>query len=276
MVIKTVVSVIAYLVLAPFVGGFLTGWGRKILAGAQGKKGHSVIQPLYDVKKLLGKKTDSDKYIHDYYVKIFLLFVIISGSAFFAGADMLFVILAFLVADVFFITASYTSNSKYAQMGAEHELVNILVSSPMVLIGAVGFYMYCGSMNIRDILMGSFMPVFPLIGIFIGVAVLFVIRLKKSSFGPETYGFSGKTLAYTEIGRWYGTVTAAGFIFLFFSNGKFWGYLIGAAAVVIVYSVCVLIAGSLSDMKWKTAVKAAWIIAVVLGIINLFMLYVTM
>ena len=56
MVIKTVVSVIAYLVLAPFVGGFLTGWGRKILAGAQGKKGHSVIQPLYDVKKLLGKK----------------------------------------------------------------------------------------------------------------------------------------------------------------------------------------------------------------------------
>lgn len=276
MIVKTVVSVVAYLILAPFAGCFLMGLGRKILAKSQGKKASQLMQPLYDVRKLFEKNSGEDKYIHDYYIKVSLFFTVISGVVFFAGGDILFVILSFFAADVFGIAAVYTSNLKYAQSGAENRFINILTASPMLILAALGFYMYCGSVNVRDILMTSFIPVLPLIGIFACCIVLIVIRLKQADLNLKVPGFSGKTLAYTQIARWYETVLAASLIFLFFGNGRMWGYLLGAVAAVIVYLAAVLIAGSTANMKWKSVLKAVWILTLVLGAINIFMLYVTM
>ena len=38
MIIKMVISVVAYLILAPFVGGLLAGFDRKISARMQGRR----------------------------------------------------------------------------------------------------------------------------------------------------------------------------------------------------------------------------------------------
>ena len=53
MIIKTIISVIAYLILAPFVGGFLAGLDRKLSARMQRRVGPPVLQPFYDVFKLV-------------------------------------------------------------------------------------------------------------------------------------------------------------------------------------------------------------------------------
>ncbi|MEE0777037.1 MAG: NADH-quinone oxidoreductase subunit H, partial [Bacillota bacterium] len=54
--VVNIVALIAYLVLAPFVGGFLAGLDRKISARMQGRFGPPVLQPFYDVSKLRQKE----------------------------------------------------------------------------------------------------------------------------------------------------------------------------------------------------------------------------
>ena len=53
-----IISVLIYLVLAPFVGGFLTGLERVISARMQGRRGPSVLQSFYDVGKLFKKNSE--------------------------------------------------------------------------------------------------------------------------------------------------------------------------------------------------------------------------
>ena len=56
MIIKTVISIIAYLILAPIVGGLLAGLDRKFSAKMQRRVGPPVLQPFYDVFKLFEKE----------------------------------------------------------------------------------------------------------------------------------------------------------------------------------------------------------------------------
>lgn len=287
MIIKVIISAIIYLVLAPFAGGILTGLGRKAAAKMQGRKGPAVTQPFNDVKKLREKITEEGPFIHEYYVKVFLFFMIAAGTAFFAGADIVFVILALVAADIFLITAAYTSNSPNAQVGAEYEFIRLLSYIPMILFMAIGFYLYCGSLNVRDIVIGTSMPFLPLIGIFAGVVFIFAVKSRKSPFDLNSSGdtvgnkitgltseFTGKTLAMVEIAHWYEQVLMLGFIFLFFANGTFWGYIIGAAACIIVYFAEIFIDNCIASVKWKVVLKITWAAALILGAINVFMLYV--
>ena len=57
MILEIVISAVAYLILAPLIGGLLTGLGRRFSANLQGKNGAAAIQPFRDVKKLREKKT---------------------------------------------------------------------------------------------------------------------------------------------------------------------------------------------------------------------------
>ena len=49
--------ILCYLVLAPFLGGLLDGCDRKISARMQGRIGPPLLQPFYDVQKLFNKQT---------------------------------------------------------------------------------------------------------------------------------------------------------------------------------------------------------------------------
>ena len=53
--VAAVVSVVAYLLLAPLFGGLLAGADRRITARMQGRVGPPILQPYYDVRKLLEK-----------------------------------------------------------------------------------------------------------------------------------------------------------------------------------------------------------------------------
>ena len=51
------ISIAAYLILAPLAGGLIAGLDRKITARMQGRKGPSILQPFYDLAKLFSKET---------------------------------------------------------------------------------------------------------------------------------------------------------------------------------------------------------------------------
>lgn len=124
MIIKMIISIVAYLILAPFVGGLLAGFDRKLSARMQGRVGPSILQPFYDVLKLFEKEDQTVTKVQDFYVMVFVIFVIVSGAILFGGGDLLLVIFTLTLASTFLIIAAYSSNSPYAQVGAERELAD--------------------------------------------------------------------------------------------------------------------------------------------------------
>ena len=124
--VLNIISGIAYLILAPVIGGLLAGLDRKISARMQRRVGPPVLQPFYDFFKLW------DNEAQRFYVFGFLLFVIISGLFFFTHGDILLVVFTLTMASVCFIVAAYSSNSPYSQVGAERELVQTMAYEPML------------------------------------------------------------------------------------------------------------------------------------------------
>lgn len=284
--VKMIIFIVAYIVLAPFVGGFLAGLDRIISARMQGRVGPPVLQPFYDVLKLFEKEKITVNKVQDFYVACFLLFVVVTGCFFFAGGDLLLVLFTLTTASAFLIIAAYSSNSPYAQLGAERELLQTMAYEPMVLLTAVAFYVFTGSFKVSDIMNSESMGILPMLGIFIGFMYILTIKFRKAPFdlsmshhahqelvaGLKTE-FSGTTLAMLEVAHWYENIFLLGFIFLFFQNGSIAGVIIGIVVAIIAFFFETFIGNSFARMKWQVAFKSAWIVAAVLGIINLFLLY---
>ena len=284
--VKMIIFIVAYIVLAPFVGGFLAGLDRIISARMQGRVGPPVLQPFYDVLKLFEKEKITVNKVQDFYVACFLLFVVVTGCFFFAGGDLLLVLFTLTTASAFLIIAAYSSNSPYAQLGAERELLQTMAYEPMVLLTAVAFYVFTGSFKVSDIMNSESMGILPMLGIFIGFMYILTIKFRKAPFdlsmshhahqelvaGLKTE-FSGTTLAMLVVAHWYENIFLLGFIFLFFQNGSVAGVIIGIVVAIIAFFFETFIGNSFARMKWQVAFKSAWIVAAVLGIINLFLLY---
>ncbi|MCI6992440.1 MAG: NADH-quinone oxidoreductase subunit H [Bacillota bacterium] len=286
MFVKAIISVIAFLVFAPFVGGILAGLDRKLSAKMQRRVGPPVLQPFYDVAKLFQKEKMTPTAFQDFYVLVFVVFIIASGVIFFMGGDLLLVIFTLTIGAAFLIIAAYSSNSPYAEAGAERELLAMMAYEPMVLLTVIGFYLYSGSFKVSDILAGESMPFLPMIGIFVGWLFILTMKFRKSPFDLSmshhahqelvrgmTTEFVGRTMGWIEISHWYENVFLLGFVFLFFANGTWYGWIIGIVVAILAYFLEVLIDNCFARMKWQFAFKSAWIVAVVLGVINLFVLY---
>ena len=88
-IVKSVIAALVYIIAAPFVGALLAGVDRKITARMQGRRGPSVLQPFWDVEKLLKKETKTINRVQILYLMSFLIFVVITGALFFGGYDLL-------------------------------------------------------------------------------------------------------------------------------------------------------------------------------------------
>ena len=80
-IVKSVIAALVYIIAAPFVGALLAGVDRKITARMQGRRGPSVLQPFWDVEKLLKKETKTINRVQILYLMSFLIFVVHCFSA---------------------------------------------------------------------------------------------------------------------------------------------------------------------------------------------------
>ena len=283
--VTRIIFIIAYLVLAPIIGCILAGLDRKMSARMQRRVGPPILQPYYDVRKLFEKEKQAPTRFQDFYIIAYLIFLIGAGAIFFGGGDLLLVIFTETIGAVFLIVAAYSSNSPYAEVGAERELLQMMAYEPMMLLTAIGFYMYHGSFTVNDLVSADNMAFLPMIGIFFGFIYILTIKFRKSPFDLSmshhahqelvrgvTTEFVGRTMGWIEISHWFENIFILGFVFLFFCNGTVWGYVIGAAVCILAYFVEVLIDNCFARMKWQFAFKSAWIVAIVLGVVNVFVL----
>jgi formate hydrogenlyase subunit 4 len=292
-----VIALVAYLIAGPFVGGLLSGIDRRTTARMQGRFGPPIRQPFYDVGKLLSKEPITVNSGQDFYVLCFFIFIVITGGLFFFGENLLLVIFTLTTANLFLVIAAYSSNSPYAQIGAERELLQMMAYEPMVLMTAVGLYMTNGSFRISDIVAGhdsaggevyaaGGFPLIYLIGIFIGYLFILTIKFRKSPFDLSlshhahqelvkgvTIEFSGKTLALIEIAHWYENVFLLGFVFLFFQNGTWYMAVIGVVVALVAFFLEIFIDNTFARMKWQFTLKSSWLVTITFGAANLILLY---
>lgn len=286
--VYSVISAVLYVILAPIFGALLAGLDRKITARMQGRQGPPLLQPLYDVKKLLKKQTKVINRVQMLYLLTFLFFILVTGVLFFAGYDVLFVLFTLTTANLFLVIAASSGHSPYAFMGAGRELVQMLVYEPMVLIAAIGLYVVTGSFKVSEIVVHNGLPaIIYLPGIFLGFIFILTIKLRKHPFDLSTSHhahqemvkgltteFNGKMFAIVEITHWYESIFLMGMLALFFLNNKWWSVILAFVFVAICYFIEILVDNTNARLKWKTMFDNTWIVTAVLGAINLIVIEV--
>jgi len=272
-----IIGAVLFLILAPIAGGLIAGIDRKLTARMQGRVGPPLLQPFYDVGKLFEKEKVVVVTAQNFYVVAYLVFIALSGALFFAGGDLLLIVFAFTLAHVFLVLGAYAVHSPYSHIGAERELIQVMAYEPMIILAAVGLYMVSGSFYVADIAATTAPAILYLPGVFLGLAVILTIKLRKSPFDISTSHhahqeivkgitteFSGSTLGQIEIAHWYENIFLLGLVYLFFA----WNPVIGIVAVAVTYAAEVFIDNVTARVRWQAALKSGWL-AALLGIANL-------
>lgn len=283
--IEAIILVLVYLILAPVAGCVLAGVDRKLSARMQGRRGPPIRQPYYDVRKFMEKEQITSNGVQDFYVACYLLFVIATGCMFFAGMDLLLVLFTLTLGETFLILAAYCSGSPFSQVGAQRELYVAMAYEPILLLAAIAFYLQTGSFAIGDIVSSDSMAVIPLIGVFVAFLYALTMKLRKSPFDLSmshhahqdlvrgmTTEFSGRTLAMLEVSHWYENIMLLALVALFFMDGTWVGFAVGLVVAVLAYLFEVYIDNGFARMKWQTALKSGWVVALVLGVGNVIVL----
>jgi ech hydrogenase subunit B len=273
---------ILFVIFAPIAGGIVIGLDRKITARMQGRVGPPILQPFYDVLKLFEKESAIVTRPQNLFVFAYLLFMALTGFLFFAGGDLLLVIFAMTLSEVFLVLAAYSVSSPYSFIGAERELVQIMAFEPIILISAAGMYLATGSFYVGSIAASSAPVILMAPGIFIALACVLTLKLRKSPFDLSTSHhahqelvkgvtteFSGGTLGAVEVTHWYETVFVLGFLYLFFAFNP----LIAVVAVALTYVLQIFIDNAYPRFKLGRALKGSWGITVALGMTNLIILW---
>lgn len=280
-----VLWIAGYILLAPFIGGFLDGLDRKLTARLQGRKGPPLLQPFYDILKLFSKQAVVVNEVQNFLVWGYLIFTVFTGSLFFSGGDILLSFFALTLAEIFLVMSAFSANSPYSQMGSQRELMQMMAYEPMVLLSAIGFYVVTDSFAVGDIVSYPIPPIAYMPGIFIGFIYLLTIKFRKSPFDLSTSHhahqemvkgltteISGNMLGLVELAHWYETVFLLGVVALFVLTGAWWSWIVAAAVCLLCYFLEIFFDNTFPRVRWQLMLGSTWIVTLIVGVINLMIL----
>jgi len=140
------------LLLTAFVtGGLIQGAERIVRARMQNRIGPPLLQPFYDMLKLLKKKPAMVDKLHSLYAVMHFIAMGFVVATMLYGGHLLYVIFLHLLATTFLILAGYSVRSIYSHIGANRELLVLLIYEPILIFIATGLYLLNGSFFIGDI-----------------------------------------------------------------------------------------------------------------------------
>lgn len=261
------VYAVLFVVLAPLFGGLLVGADRIVSARMQGRIGPPILQPFYDVAKLLQKEARQVNPIAEPLLLGHVAFMAATGALILGGTDLLFTAFVLALAALLLVLAAGSVNSPYSFAGAERELVVLLATEPFFILMLAAICKVTGDSTFQAVL-GSSVPVaLRLPGILIAFLFVATIKLRKSPFDISTShhphqelvrgltsDMSGRLIAYVELAHWYESAILAVFVMLFFN----WSIPLGVAAFLVAYALEVIVDNSTSRAKWQLVLRSAW------------------
>jgi len=274
--------VISGLVAGPLLGGLISGLDRIITARLQSRIGPPVLQPFYDVIKLLGKEKMVVNVWQAFCAYCYIAAASISLVMFFLRSDLLLVLFIQAVGAVFLVIGALSSTSPFSQVGAHRELLQILSYEPLIVLVTVGVYLETGSFKIATVYAWSEPLLFKLPFLYLVLGYALTIKLRKSPFDLSTShhahqelvkglltDYSGPFLALTEIGHWFEIVLFLGFCSLFWATSLS-GMII---LVAVTYFLEILIDNVSARMNWRWMLGYVWAMGLSLSLVNLIWLY---
>lgn len=280
--IQIIIATVAFAILAPIVGCLLAGLDRKLSARMQGRVGPPLLQPYYDVRKLIGKDDVTVSGVDGVYMTCALVFTVFAGGIFFAGDNLLMSAFVITMAALFFIMAAYSSRSPYAEIGAGRETIQVMSYEPMVLLMAVCFFMTTSTFMVRSVFISDLPVICFTVPAFIGFLFILTIKLRKSPFDISmshhahqeivrgmTTEMSGKTLAKVEIMHWCETVLFLGWTAMFFIWSNPISIVLAIVVVLAIWFLEILIDNNFARVKWQAMLKWSWVVALICGGVNI-------
>jgi formate hydrogenlyase subunit 4 len=223
--------------------------------------------------------------VEDTYITCALVLSIVAGGIYYSGGNLIFSIFVLTLSSLFFIVAAYSSRSPYSEIGAHRETLQVMAYEPMMLFMAVAFYMASGSFNSSDVLNFVRPAISILWPVFIGFLFVLTIKMRKSPFDLSyshhahqdlvkgvTTEMSGPTLAKVEVMHWCENVLFLGWTALFFLWANPLSIILALVVIVLVYFLEIWIDNNFARVKWQFMLKAAWLVALICGAVNLVIL----
>ena len=276
----TIASVVIAVVVAPLIGGLLRGIDRKLTARMQGRIGPPIIQPFYDVIKLLGKKPMVAGSAQLVFAYAFLALIITAVIFFALRQDLLVVLFILFFGSLCLPIGALSVKSPYSQLGGHRELLQFLAYEPILLLAAIPIALKAGGFPVANIF-ASGQPLLPSLWItFIALLIALAIVMRKSPFdisGSEhahqelvrgvVTEYSGPYLALIEIGHWYEMVLLLSILGLFWVVGSLWWLSIIIALGS--WFIMLIIDNVNSRLTWSWMLKFAWGAGITLVALNI-------
>jgi formate hydrogenlyase subunit 4 len=284
--LSDIVILILTTILAPLVGGLLTGIDRKITARMQSRNGPPIAQPFYDFFKLVGKEPMFVNQTQTVFVIGHLFFAIAALAMFMLGQDLLMILFILAFSSIMLIMGAMSVRSPYSKIGAQREIVQIMAYEPVLILMVVGVFLATGSFMVKPLfnnMLGFGKPLlYDLPLVFLAFLYVLTIKLRKSPFDFSTshHGhqelikgitteFSGPQLALLELADWYELVLFLGMITMFFAQPIWVGMLIALGC----YFMEIVIDNISARMTWKWMLIATWIVGIGVAMTNIIWLY---
>jgi len=262
------------IVLAPILGGLVYGCGRVLRARMQRRLGPPLLQPFYDMFKLLDKRTLIVHAPHALLAVGHFFVLWFSVAAIFLGWNLLYIIFLHLFAQMLLIFAGYSVRSAYSHLGANRELLMLISYEPILILVSVGFYLSSGSFEITTLMQGSgYLYSMPLL--FAALLMIVPIKVKKSPFdvgeahqeivGGVEIEYSGLFYEFLYMARFLEYLFIYSFVFMFGGQSTW----LGAVLVAGVFLLVNLVDNATARVHTSHMLKIIYTLAMSMAVANI-------
>ena len=269
---------ILLILLAPIFGGLIYGFERVVRARMQNRQGPPILQPFYDMFKLIDKQAFIINPYHTILgmMHFFTLWAVVAFVI--LGQNLLYIIFLHLLSSIFLILAGFSVKSIYSHIGSNRELLSIIAYEPILILVAVAFFLQNGSFDISVIRENS-PEILSLSLLFIAFLLVIPIKLKKSPFdaveahqeivGGVEIEFSGVFFEFLYMAKWLEYVFIYSLLILFAGDNIILAIILFLAVFLLVN----LVDNSTARIKMNHLIKIVLGIGLTLGFLNLIGLY---
>lgn len=281
--LNTFYLAMAGLILAPLLGGLVAGVDRVVTARLQSRMGPPLMQPFYDVGKLMSKVIAPASSWQGMFVRWALVASLASDVLLAAGADVLMCFFVQAASACFVTMGAYCGSSPYSKIGAQREIFQMLAYEPVFLVCILCMAKAAGGFDAFTIMAAQGQPLLYKMPLIVpGLLFVVLIKLRKSPFdiaashhmhqevvrGVYT-DFAGRDFALLEIAHWADVTVILWICSFLWATGP-----AQMLATAFVFLFAALVIDNISArLTWRTMLRKVAPITLVLATVNLVWLY---
>ncbi|MDX1809760.1 MAG: NADH-quinone oxidoreductase subunit H [Sulfurospirillaceae bacterium] len=245
---------------APLWGGFIYGFERVLRAKMQRRIGPPLLQPFYDMLKLIGKRAF---FIHKTHrlLGLFYFFALwVTLFLIFLGGNLLYIIYFHLMASIFYILAGFSVKSIFSNLGSNRKLLSIIAYEPVLILTAISLYLNYHSFEISRILILD-MPISNLFLNYLAILVIIPAITGHSPFdAPKAHQeiiggidveYGGVFYEMIYMAKFLETIFIYSFIYILCGNNHF----LGIVLIMISFLLVNLVDNATARIKIRDMVR---------------------